>query len=91
MTGFGLYPLANEGAPIHPDVSVARPELLIDDEYQKMLSAYRDYYLLHYRVHPYPVGNKNEKAFRLSLRVLQDRSLPRSRFNDRLTAQSPRA
>jgi hypothetical protein len=46
MTGFGLYPLANEGAPIHPDVSVARPELLIDDEYQKMLSAYHDYYCL---------------------------------------------
>jgi hypothetical protein len=46
MTGFGLVPLVNEGAPIHPDVSVARPELLSDDEYQKMLSAYRDYYLL---------------------------------------------
>ena len=43
-TGFGLVPLANEGAPIHPDASCIRTKLLIDEEYQQMLSAYRDYY-----------------------------------------------
>ena len=59
MTGFGLVPLVNEGAPIHPDVSVARPELLSDDEYQKMLSAYHDYYLLHYRS-PWELLNESD-------------------------------
>lgn len=42
--GFGLTPIANEGAPIHPDASVIRTELLSDNEYQSMLSAYRTYY-----------------------------------------------
>jgi hypothetical protein len=44
MTGFGLYPLVNEGAPIHPAALCIRAKVLSDDEYQKMLSAYRDYY-----------------------------------------------
>lgn len=42
--GFGLPPLANEGAPIHPDAMCVDTPSLSDDEYQAMLSAYRDYY-----------------------------------------------